>query len=116
MNQVNLIGNLTADIEVKKTVNGKSYARFSIAVDDGADEKGERKAQFIRCVAWEKTADNLGAYCKKGNPIALTGRLVNSSYEDPKTPGARKFSTDVVVSVVHFLGRKQENAEEHIPE
>ena len=109
MNQVTLVGNLTQDIEVKKTANGKSYVQFSVAVDDGKDSKGQKKTQFIRCVAWEKTADAMGTYCKKGNRIGVIGRIVNSSYEDPKIPDRRIFTTDVVVSSLEFMTSKKEN-------
>ena len=113
MNQVILVGNLSQDIDVKKTSGGKSYARFSVAVDDGPD----KPAQFIRCVAWEKTADNMAAYCKKGTTVVVSGRLVNSSYEDPKLKDVRRFSTDVVVNYVQFVSRKPEaKSEENIPE
>ena len=112
MNQVILVGHLAQDIEVKKTASGKSYARFSVAVDDGAD----RPAQFIRCVAWEKTADNMAAYCKKGSSIVVSGRLVNSSYDDPKLKDVKRFSTDVVVNFVQFVGKKPDQVEENIPE
>ena len=114
MNQVHLVGNLTQDVEVKKTATGKSYTQFTVAVDDGKDSQGQSKAQFIRCVAWEKTADAMGAYCKKGNKVAVNGRIVNSSYEDPKVKDRRIFTTDVVISSIEFLSNKKE--EHNIPE
>ena len=115
MKQVHLVGNLTQDIEVKKTANGKSYVQFTVAVDDGKDSQGQSKAQFIRCVAWEKTADAMGAYCKKGNKVAVIGRIVNTSYEDPKMKDRRIFSTDVVVSNIEFLTARKEE-QNNIPE
>ena len=117
MNQVNLVGNLTADIEVKKTNGGKSYAQFTIAVEDGTDNDGKKRSQFIRCVAWEKVADNLAAYCKKGSQVAAVGRIVNSSYDDPKLEGVRRYVTDVVVNSVQFLSKKAEDkSAENIPQ
>lgn len=117
MNQVHLVGNLTQDPEVKKTAAGKSYVQFTVACDDGQDSQGNRRAQFIRCVAWEKIADAVGAYCKKGNKIAVNGRIVNSSYEDPKIKDRRIFTTDVVAASVEFLtSRKDGTSEAAIPE
>lgn len=117
MNLVHLIGNLTADVEIKKTSNGKSYTHFNVAVDDGVDpsDKEKRRAQFIRCIAWEKQADALGAYCKKGSKISILGRIVNSSYQDAKTE-VMKYSTDVVVSQIEFLSKSSSTQpEENIP-
>ena len=117
MNTVILVGNISQDIQVKKTATGKSYVQFNVAVNDGVDDKGQKKAQFIRCVAWEKTADSLGAYCRKGSKVGVQGRLVNSSYEDPKLKDVRRFTTDVVVSSVEFLSsKKDETSEENIPQ
>ena len=118
MNQVHLVGNITQNIEVKKTANGTSYVRFNVAVDDGKDSQGQKKTQFISCVAWEKTADNLGTYCSKGSKIAVNGRIVTGSYDDPKLPGHRIFTTDVVVNSLEFLSSKKENQQaqpENVP-
>lgn len=111
MNQVLLVGNLTRDPEVKKTKSGKSYIRFSVAVNDGKNEDGTPKAQFIQCIAWEKTAELLDTYCKKGSKLGVIGRIVNSSYEDPKIKDRRIFTTDVVVSQIEFLSSKNSDSQ-----
>ena len=68
VNSVILIGRLTKDPEIKKTSSGKSVASFTLAVNQRFNRD---KTDFINCVAWEKTADYLGNYVKKGNLIAV---------------------------------------------
>ena len=76
MNIAILMGRLTRDPELKYTSNGKAYTTFTLAVQKTKDE-----AEFIDCVAWEKTAENIAEYFGKGNRILIQGRLSVSSYE-----------------------------------
>ena len=101
MNKVVLIGRVTKDIEVRKTNSGKSFTRFTLAVNRRGKDAG---ANFITCVAWEKTADLLGAYVKKGNQIGICGRIETGKYED--RDGKTVFTTDVMVEEMDFLESK----------
>ena len=101
MNKVVLIGRVTKDIEVRKTNSGKSFTRFTLAVNRRGKDAG---ANFITCVAWEKTADLLGAYVKKGNQIGICGRIETGKYED--RDGKTVFTTDVMVEEMDFLEPK----------
>ena len=76
MNITILMGRLTRDPELKYTSNGKAYANFTLAVQKTKDE-----AEFIDCIAWEKTAENIAEYFGKGNRILIQGRLNVNSYE-----------------------------------
>jgi len=76
MNIAILMGRLTRDPELKYTSNGKAYTTFTLAVQKTKDE-----AEFIDCVAWEKTAENIAEYFGKGNRILIQGRLNVSNYE-----------------------------------
>ena len=76
MNIAILMGRLTRDPELKYTSNGKAYANFTLAVQKTKDE-----AEFIDCTAWEKTAENIAEYFRKGNRILIQGRLSVNSYE-----------------------------------
>ena len=78
MNNVQLIGNLTKDIELRKTQNGKSVVNFTLAV---ARTFNREETDFIQCQAWEKTADLLSQYCYKGFKIGVTGQIQTGSYE-----------------------------------
>ena len=102
MNKVVLIGRVTKDVEVRKTNSGKSYTRFTLAVNRRGKDAG---ANFISCVAWEKVADVLGAYVKKGNQIGISGRIETGKYEDRN--GKTVFTTDVMVEELDLLEPKE---------
>lgn len=107
MNKVELIGRLTKDAELRYTQSNKAVASFSIAVNKRVN--GENSADFINCVAWSTTAEFISKYFKKGQAIAVIGRLQNRSYEDDK---GKHYITEVVVEETEFVGNKQEDREE----
>lgn len=101
MNNVNLIGRLTKDVELRNT--GKiDVANFTLAVNKIVN--GNKSADFINCVAFDKQADNLSKYCSKGSQIGLTGRIQTSSYQDKN--GNKIFKTDVLANTIIFLDHK----------
>ena len=100
MNVCVLLGRLTKDPELKTTQNGKSVVTFSLAVD--GFKKGE--TDFIDCVAWNATAENLAKFKKKGEQIALTGRITTRSYEDRN--GNKRKAVEVTCNTIDFVGGK----------
>lgn len=105
MNKVCLIGRLTADAELKSNSNNKSYTRFNIAVNRNFTKaNGEREADFISCVAWEKTAELINKYFSKGSQIGIEGRIQTGSYD--KDNGEKVYTTDVIVENITFLDAK----------
>lgn len=107
MNVVCLMGRLTADPEVRQTPNGISVCSFSIAVDRFSN--GERKADFINCVAWRQNAENIARYFKKGNMIAINGSIQTRTYQDRDT-GKNRTAFEVLVDRFHFTGSANSNA------
>ena len=107
MNNVNLIGRLTADPELKRTQSGTAMVRFSIAVDRAYTKQDEEKqADFINCVAWDKKAEFICKYFSKGQKIALMGSIRTGSYTDKD--GNKRNTVDVWVDNVEFCeSRKQ---------
>ena len=103
MNKVTLHGRLAKDVEMRRTQSGKSVASFTIAVD-GVGQNA--KAEFIGCIAWEKTAENIGKFFSKGKEILAEGRLQTRSYE---SNGTKKYVTEVVVTNFEFCGSKLQN-------
>ena len=84
INRVTLMGHIVNDPEIKKTKTGISVTSFSLATNnEWRDNEGNLKksADFHRIVAWEKLAEIVCKYLKKGSPIYLEGRLTNRSYE-----------------------------------
>ena len=113
MNKVILIGNLSKDPELTTTPNSVSVARFTLAVQRRyTNEAGEREADFINCVAWRTTAENLNKYCKKGDKVAVVGTLQVRSYE--AQDGTKRYATEVVADEVEFVNTKK--AEETAPQ
>lgn len=99
MNNVNLIGRSTRDIEVKYSSSGKAFCNFNLAVQR---EQDREECDFISCVAFGKLAEILGRYITKGKQIALVGSIRTNSYKDKE--GNTKYSTDVIVDKIDFIG------------
>lgn len=98
MNKVIIIGRLVADVELNNYGKGKNagvYTHFTVAVNDGKDEKGESKAVFIPCSAFNHSAEILDEYVKKGDMVAITGRIAIDSYEDKEGNKRSKFYLNV---------------------
>jgi single-strand DNA-binding protein len=106
MNLAILVGRLTADPELKKTPNGVSVATFSVAVDRRFQSNGERKADFINCVAWRNTAEFVNSYFTKGRMAVVSGRLQIRSWTDKD--GNKRKSAEVVADNVYFADSKKE--------
>ena len=104
MNNINLIGRLTSDIEVKHTNNGKAVCSFCVAV------KGvQETSYFIDCVAWEARAENIAKYFKKGDKIGIAGMLTTRTWAD--ADGKNRKSTEVLVNSFDFCNDKKEATE-----
>ena len=106
MNVVTLVGRITKDMEATFAAStGKAVVKFTLAVD--RMKKGE--ADFIRCVAFDKTAETLANFTGKGSQIAIQGRIQTGSYDNKD--GLKIFTTDVIVDRFDFCGGKNERAE-----
>ena len=110
MNRVCLVGRLTKDptCEYVNTNNGSvARSRFTIAVDRGFssnNQDGKNTADFITIVAWRKQAENVTKFQKKGNQIAVDGRIQVDNYTGKD--GNQVWSTYVVADSIQFLDRK----------
>jgi single-strand DNA-binding protein len=106
-NSVKLIGHLGKDPEVKTFESGKKMASFSIATTDSyKNQKGEKAqdTQWHNVVIWGKLADVAGQYLKKGNEVAIEGKLVHRAYET--AAGEKRYITEINVNEMLMLGRK----------
>ena len=107
MNNVVLIGRLTADPELKHTQNDNAVTSFSIAVDRPYQKAGEGKqVDFIDIVAWRGTAEFIFKYFKKGRKIAVQGTIQTRSYTDKE--GNKRKAFEVLAEKVDFADSKQE--------
>lgn len=103
-----IMGRLARDPELRRTNTGKSVVSFTVACDKPGKDSG---ADFIPCVAWEKTADFINQYFTKGSPIAVEGRLESRQYENKE--GKKQTVLEVKVSQAHFCGKKEEKTDEY---
>jgi single-strand DNA-binding protein len=109
MNHIVLIGRLTRDPELRYTPNGVAVTTFDLAVNRPIpNQAGERETDFIRIVAWQKTAELCANYLKKGRLAAVEGRLQIRSYE--AQDGQKRRVTEVVANQVQFLDRGRDDA------
>ena len=107
MNKVILLGRLTREPEIRYTqTNNTMVASFSLAVNRRFKSEGQPEADFINIVAWGKTAEFVGAYFKKGQQVAVVGRIQTRNYED--TQGQKRYVTEVVAEEVYFADSKKE--------
>ena len=104
MNHFVGIGRLVRDPNVKYTQGGKAYASFTLAIDRRKSGEGNPQADFISCVAWEKTAEVISQYCTKGKKIAVEGRIQIRSYD--ANDGTKRYVTEVVVNSMEFCDSK----------
>lgn len=115
LNNVVLMGRLTADPELKQTQNGVSVLSFGIAVDRDYTQQGEdRQADFINIVAWRQTAEFISRYFTKGQMIALKGSIQTRSYEDKQ--GNKRTAFEVVADKVYFCGGKNDKNSNQKPQ
>lgn len=108
-NKVILIGNLTADPELKTTQSGISVTSFSIGVSRRRPKDGsEAKTDFINIVAWRQQAEFITRYFTKGKPILVEGQLQTRSYD--AQDGSKRYVTEVVADNVSFVESKAASA------
>lgn len=105
INQVVLIGRLVRDVELRKTTSGKSTVTFSLAVNRMKAGEGGQDVDFITCVAWNKTAENMEKYLKKGSLIGVEGRIQSRTYKNKQ--GSTVSVNEVLVNQTHFLETKR---------
>ena len=108
MNKIILIGNLTKDPDLRYTTNGAAVLRFTLAVDKNLSKEkrleleaeGKPTAEFIGVTAWAKTAELLAQYTKKGQKVAIEGRVEANQYEKD---GERIYTQTIVAERIQFI-------------
>ena len=107
-NKVILIGNLTADPELKQTNTGLSVCNFSLAINRRTKADAGQNVDFINVVAWRQTAEFVAKYFKKGRPLLVCGQLQTRSWTDAQ--GNKRYSTEVVADEINFVDSKGESS------
>lgn len=105
INRAVVCGRLVRDPELRRTQNGTPVASFTLAVNrrfKNAD--GQQEADFLNCVAWNKTAEIVDQYCSKGNLVGVEGRLQSRSYQDNQ--GNNRTVVEIIADQVQFMQSK----------
>jgi single-strand DNA-binding protein len=114
VNKVILIGNLGKDPEIKYTPSGVPVAKFSLATNERYKDKAgewQDRTEWHNIVAWQRLAEIVGEYVKKGSKIYIEGRLQTSSWED-KQSGEKKYRTEIIAQDLVLLGGRGEGDNE----
>ena len=109
LNHITLMGRLVADPELRRTGSGVAVTTFRIAVDRDFAPKdgGERKADFITCVAWRQTGEFISKYFTKGRMIVVDGRLEMRDWTD--RDGNKRTTAEVIVDNAYFGDSRRDN-------
>lgn len=105
MNKWSGAGRLTKDPEVRYTQSGKAVCGFTVACNRRhAKDSNQPTADFVSCVAWEKTAEIIGQYCHKGSKVAVEGPIQTRSYD--AQDGSKRYVTEVIVREIDLMDSK----------
>jgi single-strand DNA-binding protein len=113
VNKVILIGNLGKDPEVKYTQGGMPVAKFSLATNERfKDKEGQwqDRTEWHNIVAFQRTAEIVGEYLKKGGKVYIEGSLRTSSWDDKET-GQKKYKTEIIANDLVLLSGRGEGGE-----
>lgn len=100
LNNVTIMGRLTADPELRKTGGGTSVTTFTLACERDFKTDGEKQADFFEVVAWKHTAEFVSKYFAKGRMAVVSGRLQTRSWTDKD--GNKRKAVEIVADNVYF--------------
>ena len=105
LNNVSLMGRLTANPEIKQTTNGNAVCNFTLAVQRlRKDGNGDKITDFFPCEIWRKQAELFGQFCHKGSLIVINGILHNTQFVDKD--GNKRTITKVIVTTFYVTEKK----------
>lgn len=112
VNKVILLGNVGKDPEIRSTPGGTLVATFSLATSDrqkDAQGNWQDRTEWHNLVAFNRTAEIIRDYVKKGSKLFVEGRLQTSSWEDKETK-ARRYKTEIIVNDLSLLSGREEGS------
>ncbi len=104
INRVVLVGRMTRDPELRRTNTGSAVTSFTLALNRNYQSADGVQADYIPCVVWNKSAENVEKYCSKGSLVGVEGRLRSRNYENAQ--GQKVYVVEVVCDSVQFLETK----------
>ena len=111
LNQINIMGRLTREPELRRTGSGVAVASFTIACDRDFG-KDDKETDFIECVAWKNTAEFVQKYFGKGRMIIVSGRLQIRTWTDKD--GNKRKTAEVVADNVYFGDSKNSATDNNV--
>jgi len=108
INKVILEGRIAKPFELRRTSQGNAVVNFSLALERIYSD--EKNADYINCVVWNKGAENLDRYCKKGSTVGIVGRIQTRDYENSQ--GQKVYVVEIYCEEIHYLPKP--NTKENI--
>lgn len=110
VNRAILIGRLGTDPELRKTNGGTAVVNIRLATDDRRKENGEwvEHTEWHNITVWDKQAENVNKYCRKGKQIFVEGRIQTRKWQD--RDGNERYSTEIVADRIRFLGSSADDS------
>ena len=118
VNKAMLVGHVGKDPEVRYTPSGVALAKFSLATNErfkDRNDEWQERVEWHNIVAWQRLAEIVGEYVRKGSKLYIEGKLQTSSWED-KSSGDQKFRTEIVARDIVLLGRPEKGGGEREPD
>ena len=112
INRVVLVGRMTRDPELRRTNTGSAVTSFTLALNRNYQSADGVQADYIPCVVWNKSAENVEKYCSKGSLVGVEGRLRSRNYENAQ--GQKVYVVEVVCDSVQFLETKSQSANRQV--
>ena len=110
VNKVILVGNCGKDPELRTTPAGKKVCSLTLATSEsykGADGQKQEKTEWHSLVAWDRLAEIIGQYVRKGHRLYIEGKLQTRSWDDP-TSGEKKYKTEILIQEMKMLTSRQD--------
>lgn len=108
VNRVVLVGRLTRDPELRRTNSGLQVTSFTLAFTNRTkNADGTSSSSFVTCTAWNKMAEIISQYCKKGSQLCVDGRLQENKYQ--RKDGTNASTVEIVVENIELLGKKSDS-------
>lgn len=115
LNKITVMGRLTKDPDIRYTQNQKPVASWTLAIDRDYQSGGtERQTDFVNCLIWNQGAEFVGRNFKKGQMMALTGRLQSRKWED--RDGKKHVEYEILADNIYFCGDKPKETFEELPD